>query len=45
MAGRVLQLNCGVPIHTNTQEMQYLVEKFPETAIVLRRLGGNVTRP
>jgi predicted TIM-barrel fold metal-dependent hydrolase len=36
------KLNYVVQIHTNTQEMQYLVEKFPETTIVFPHLGGNV---
>ena len=35
------RLNYVVQIHTNTQEMQYLAETFPETTIVFPHLGGN----
>ena len=35
------KLNYVVQIHTNTQEMQYLAETFPETTIVFPHLGGS----
>ncbi len=35
------KLNLVVQIHTNTREMQYLAEKFPETTIVFPHLGGS----
>jgi len=35
------ELNLVVQIHTNTAEMQYLAENFPETTIVFPHLGGN----
>lgn len=35
------RLNLIVQIHTNTREMQYLAENFPETTIVFPHLGGN----
>ncbi|MEK7407522.1 MAG: amidohydrolase family protein [Acidobacteriota bacterium] len=35
------RLNYVVQIHTNTQEMQHLAERFPETTIVFPHLGGN----
>jgi predicted TIM-barrel fold metal-dependent hydrolase len=35
------KLNYVVQIHTNTQEMQYLADTFPETTIVFPHLGGS----
>jgi predicted TIM-barrel fold metal-dependent hydrolase len=35
------KLNYVIQIHTNTQEMQYLAERFPNTTIVFPHLGGN----
>ncbi len=35
------KLNLIVQIHTNTREMQFLVERFPETKIVFPHLGSN----
>jgi uncharacterized protein len=35
------KLNLIVQIHTNTREMQYLAERFPETTIVFPHLGAN----
>lgn len=35
------KLNCVIQIHTNTQELRYLVESFPETTIVFPHLGGS----
>ncbi len=34
------RLNLVAQIHTNTREMQYLAENFPETTIVFPHLGG-----
>jgi len=34
------KLNLIVQIHTNTREMQYLAENFPENTIVFPHLGG-----
>jgi predicted TIM-barrel fold metal-dependent hydrolase len=35
------KLNLVTQIHTNTQEMRYLAESFPDTTIVFPHLGGN----
>ena len=35
------ELNLVIQIHTNTGEMQYLAENFPETTIVFPHLGGS----
>jgi predicted TIM-barrel fold metal-dependent hydrolase len=35
------QLKLVVQIHTNTREMQYLAEDFPDTTIVFPHLGGS----
>jgi predicted TIM-barrel fold metal-dependent hydrolase len=35
------ELNLVVQIHTNTQEMRLLAERFPDTTIVFPHLGGN----
>jgi predicted TIM-barrel fold metal-dependent hydrolase len=35
------RLNLVTQIHTNTQEMRYLAESFPDTTIVFPHLGGN----
>jgi hypothetical protein len=35
------RLNLVIQIHTNTKEMQYLAETFPEATIVFPHLGGN----
>ena len=35
------RLNLVIQIHTNTKEMQYLAENFPDTTIVFPHLGGN----
>jgi predicted TIM-barrel fold metal-dependent hydrolase len=35
------KLKYVVQIHANTQEMQYLAEKYPETTIVFPHLGGS----
>ncbi|HEV2665992.1 MAG TPA: amidohydrolase family protein, partial [Blastocatellia bacterium] len=35
------KLNLIVQIHTNTREMRYLAENFPENTIVFPHLGGN----
>lgn len=35
------KLNLVVQIHTNTREMQYLAENFPETTIVFPHLGAS----
>lgn len=35
------RLNLVVQIHTNTQEMRYLADKFTDTKIVFPHLGGN----
>jgi hypothetical protein len=35
------KLNLVLQIHTNTSEMRYLAEKFPDAVIVFPHLGGN----
>jgi predicted TIM-barrel fold metal-dependent hydrolase len=35
------RLNLVIQIHTNTREMQYLAQNFPETAIVFPHFGAN----
>jgi hypothetical protein len=35
------RLNLVMQIHTNTREMQYLAENFPQTTIVFPHLGGS----
>jgi predicted TIM-barrel fold metal-dependent hydrolase len=35
------RLNCVMQIHTNTQEMRYLLDKFPGATIVFPHLGGS----
>ncbi len=35
------KLNCVVQIHTNTAEMRYLADRFPDTTIVFPHLGGS----
>jgi len=35
------RLNLGIQMHTNTKEMQFLAENFPDTTIVFPHLGGN----
>jgi uncharacterized protein len=35
------KLNLVVQIHTNTKEMRYLADTFPDTTIVFPHLGGN----
>jgi len=35
------RLNLVIQIHTNTKEMQFLAENFPDTTIVFPHLGGN----
>ena len=35
------ELNLVLQIHTNTKEMQYLAENFPDATIVFPHLGGN----
>jgi uncharacterized protein len=35
------RLNYVVQIHTNTQEMQHLADRFPDATIVFPHLGGN----
>jgi len=35
------RLNLVIQIHTNTKEMQYLAENFPDATIVFPHLGGN----
>ncbi len=35
------RLNLVMQIHTNTREMQYLAEAFPDTTIVFPHLGGS----
>ena len=35
------RLNLVVQIHTNTQEMRYLADTFPDATIVFPHLGGN----
>lgn len=35
------RLNLVLQIHTNTKEMRYLVENFPDATIVFPHLGGN----
>jgi predicted TIM-barrel fold metal-dependent hydrolase len=36
------ELNLVIQIHTNTQEMQYLAENFPDNTIVFPHMGGNM---
>lgn len=35
------ELNCVIQIHTNTQEMQFLIDNFPDATIVFPHLGGS----